>query len=158
MAPRTLPGALIWVARGGPQEARARLRELDERAWINEAGGMRRVTVMREMDARFVGSPGGSLSFTLRCGGREVTRRVSFASQHHVLIDQFFRAFALITNIGRRSRLVQTDVFKTEQQPFRFFKMDSRHRFSVGRTQTLRNGGELFTWFRLASRGPLGRC
>ena len=37
----------------------ARLRELDERAWINEAGGTRKVTVMREMDARFAGGPAG---------------------------------------------------------------------------------------------------
>ena len=36
----------------------AQLRQVDDRAWTNAAGSTRKVTVMRELDARFAGSPG----------------------------------------------------------------------------------------------------
>jgi hypothetical protein len=34
------------------------LRRLDDRAWAGDSGATRRVTVMRETDARFAGAPG----------------------------------------------------------------------------------------------------
>jgi putative ABC transport system permease protein len=58
---RLQPGVSVQQAEAALAVVAENLRRLDERAWAQESGVTRRVTVMRETDARFAGSPSGPL-------------------------------------------------------------------------------------------------
>src|SRR5688500_20315563 len=62
---RLAKGIDLAQAQAGLDVVAAQLRRLDERDWADTAGGTRKVTVLRELDARFRES--GHLEIIGRC-------------------------------------------------------------------------------------------